>query len=109
MSNTTRDANDLARWAGFRFVLVNFFGVTNIDSGEQNAESITCHFDARASDGSHESRPVKIHRENTPEQNMEILFEARRRQAWYQNCRHEQAGIDVEPPNPAEPASAPAS
>lgn len=79
---------------GMRIVLTDFFGVDAI-AREKGKSDIKCRFDADAPDGSQEARWVIISPDKTPEQNMDILREARRRQAWYQSHRHEVPGIDV--------------
>jgi hypothetical protein len=73
-------------------ILGGFFGVSAVRFGRQE---IKCRFDAQAPDESKEVRWVAISASNTPEQNMDILRDARRRQAWYEAQRHEVPGIDV--------------
>lgn len=77
-------------------LLQNFFGVSETKIMQDG--SIVCYFDAKSPDGSEEKRPVRISPKNSPELNMDILRDARKRQHWYRTQRHEVEGIDVPPP-----------
>ena len=60
--------------------------------------SMKLQFNAQALDGSSEEKFYTIlHVDNTPEKNMEILLDARKRQNWYTQKRAETPGLDIPP------------
>lgn len=94
---------------GARTLLDFFFGVDAIEMSVDHKNEIRCRFDATAPDQSKEVRWVTISTENSPEENMAILADARQRQAWYETSRHEVPGIPVPQPEAEETPKLPAS
>lgn len=92
-------ATDRGAKAATMFILTRLFGANHV---EVEGHEFKCRFDAQASDGSKESRWISLFEENTPEQNMDLLKEARRQQCWYQTHRQSISGVDVPAPTPRE-------
>lgn len=76
-------------------ILVKCFGLTSFEV--QNDGSICCTFKHRSKDDlSEETRACILKPENTPEENLRILMDARAQQRWYQKQRDETQAIPVD-------------
>lgn len=76
-------------------ILVNCFGLTSFEVRTDG--SICCTFKHRSKDDmSEETRHYYLKPENTPEENLRVLMDARAQQRWYQTVRDESQAIPMD-------------
>ena len=88
---------------GIAWILREFIGATSVFSWDPTEKSIQVRFVALNQDETaREERLYILRASNSPEENMRILLEARKRQAWFQRHSDEVDVSDIDPNAPQE-------